>query len=269
MPGTRWLFAFFGGATLLAVSQLYIFPSETDRFFAWTIDLPLSASFIGAGFGAGFVLSARVRRRTDWVGVRLSFISVFVFTLIMLAATLIHLDRFHLSTGGFAEFVAWVWVTVYLVVPIAMAGLLLRQPRGPAGDRAIGLPLSPGLRLALVIEGVGMMAIGLFLFVAPVQISELWPWPLTPLVSRAMAALVTTLGLAALLALREDDMANLQAPAVAYVVFSVLTLGALMRFSDGIEWMRPSIWVLIGWIMVVLVTGIYGAIAARSGPNTG
>jgi hypothetical protein len=36
---------------LLAGLQLFVFATETDRFFAWTIASPLTAAFLGAAVG--------------------------------------------------------------------------------------------------------------------------------------------------------------------------------------------------------------------------
>src|SRR5258708_2896965 len=48
----------FLGLTLLSTASLYVLADQTDRQFAWTIQPPLSAAFLGGGYAAGFVLIA-------------------------------------------------------------------------------------------------------------------------------------------------------------------------------------------------------------------
>jgi hypothetical protein len=239
-----------------------VFSNDTERFFAWTIDPPLSAAFMGSGFGAGFVLVVLVRRRDRWVDVRLSFVSVFGFAVLTLVATLIHIDRFHFDSGGAAEFAAWLWLVVYVVVPIAMAVLLIRQHRTAGHERQATPPLPGWLRAVLAIEGVVTMVVGGVMFVTGSL--DAWPWPLTPLIARALAGWLIPLGLAALLALREDDLARLRAPGWAYVVFASLLGIALARFGGPVRWSTAPAWMFMLWLLALLMTGAYGVSTGRS-----
>ena len=46
----------FAGLALVAGFLLFPLAQETDRFFSWTIQPPLTAAFMGAAYWAAFVL---------------------------------------------------------------------------------------------------------------------------------------------------------------------------------------------------------------------
>ena len=50
----------------IAFLQLFVGTEETDRYFAWTIEPPLTASFLGATYGASVVLLFLSSRRRAW-----------------------------------------------------------------------------------------------------------------------------------------------------------------------------------------------------------
>jgi hypothetical protein len=263
LPGTRIQFRVFAVAVLLAVTQLYVFPADTDRYFAWTVQPPLSAAFMGAGFGAGCVLVASMWNQTVWARVRLSFLTVFVFTVVTLGATLIHLDKFHFGESGASGFAAWLWLVVYIAVPVAMAVLLALQERTPGGDPAVSAPLPRWMPVLLAVVGVVGIVVGGVLFVVPGATAGIWPWTISPLVARAFAAWLVALGFAAVLAIGERDLQRLRVPSGAYLAFAVLVGGALIRFSGTVEWGRPSAWLLVAWLAALGFIGVYGLTAPR------
>src|SRR4051794_37506582 len=138
LPGTRALLAAFVFFTALAAVSLLPMGGSTETTFAWTIASRPNASFLGAAYVAGFVLSVLALRRHRWSEIRVSVITVTVFTVLTLIPTLLHLHKFHLmAETGTARMAACVWLVVYLIVPIAgivvivRQGLLARRGRGP------------------------------------------------------------------------------------------------------------------------------------------
>jgi hypothetical protein len=264
LPGTRALLVIFSVLTLLAVVSLFVLSEATDRFFAWTIQPPLTAAYLGAGYAAGavLVLLSLLRSRT-WADARVPVLTILVFTLFTLLATLIHFDRFHTGEGGLARFAAWLWVAVYVLVPPSILVMLVAQTRAPGGDPERHLPMPRWLEVLLVVQGLALLAIGITLFVAPATSPVLWPWPLSPLTSRAVGAWQIAFGFAALLAVRTGDLARLRTAAVAYTLFGVLELVALARYPGEVTWGSPACWGFLAIVAVILVTGLYGWWAAR------
>jgi hypothetical protein len=99
-PGTRTFLLVFAVLTLVATNQLFVLAAATSRWFAWTIQPPLTAAFLGAGYASGFLLVVLVLRTRLWVEARLTLVSVLVFASLSLVATLLHTDRFHFTAPG-------------------------------------------------------------------------------------------------------------------------------------------------------------------------
>jgi hypothetical protein len=122
-----------------------------------------------------------------------------MFTTLTLVLTLVHLERFHLGSG-FAfgtQLITWVWIAVYAAVPAVMGILLVAQIRAPGDDPPRRRPLPAWLRVVLGAHALIMLGLGLAMFVAPTATLVAWPWPLTTLTARVIAAWMLGLGLAA------------------------------------------------------------------------
>src|SRR5215212_5259685 len=163
--GTRWLLVAFAVLTLLAVIQLLVLADVADRYWAWTIRTELTAAFLGAAYGGGFILAVVALRQRDWNRIRVPLLTVTVFTWLTAIATVIHLHRLHLMSGGpFARAVAWVWLAVYLVIPLACVLVVARQERRAVPADAVVRPMPGWLTAVLAVEGALLFAAGLALF---------------------------------------------------------------------------------------------------------
>jgi hypothetical protein len=258
LPGTRLVLAVFSGLTLLAFVALFIGAEQTDRVFAWTIKPPTTAAFLGAAYAGGCALELLAVRRGTWAAVRIPFLAILVFTTTTLVVTLLHLDRFHFgSPVPLARFAAWFWLAIYVVVPVAMVVVLVLEERRRqvAPDR---VPLPVGLRVALLAQGAVMLAVGVPLLIRPELSAALWPWTLTPLTARMIAAWLLGFGVAVLLAGREGDLARLDIAAPAYGLLAVLELVVLARYPETVRWDSPAAWVYVAVAVSILVSSAYG-----------
>ncbi len=165
-------------------------------------------------------------------------VTVAVFSTLTLLATVLHRDRFHFSAdGSIARFAAWFWLGIYIVVPLALAVLIVLHQRRPGVDPPRRDPMPLWLAGAFTLQGLIMLVVGVTLYVAPSTARTLWPWPLTPLTARAVSAWLVAFGVAAVLdADRAGPGAGSTAGAVAYTVFGVLELVALLRYGDVGRW---------------------------------
>jgi hypothetical protein len=253
------LLVVFVALTALATNQLFVLGEHTDKWFAWTIKPPLTAAFLGGGFAAGFLMVLLAARARAWAYARVPLITVLVFAALTLAATLLHADRFHFRAGGpVAEFAAWFWLAVYLVVPVALAVLIVLQERMPGVDPERRQPMPGWLAAVLAGQGAIMLAVGIALFAAPRTAATLWPWSLTPLTARAVAAWLIAFGVASGLALWERDLERLEIAAVAYTLFGLLLLIALIRYGDEVRWGSVAAKVYLAVLLTVPLTGAAG-----------
>ena len=264
-PGTRAILIAFSLLTLLATSQLYLLSNRTRDSFAWTVQPSLTAAFLGAGFASGFVLVSLSLAARLWAHIRLAYLTIFVFTMLTLVATLLHLNEFHWIPGEstrFARLAALFWLIIYVAVPIAMVGTLRGQLRAPGSDPPRRAPLPRWIGLLLVAQGLTLLPIGALLFLIPEWAAEFWPWQLNPLTARAIAAWLLAIGVAAGLGLREHDSARLQTPAIAYTVFAVLQLIAIARYPSALRWNEPAAWLYLSALAGMGLAGAAGWQAA-------
>jgi hypothetical protein len=262
-PGMRALLIAFCVLTALAVGALFVMAERTDDFFAWTIQPPLTAAFLGAGYAAGFVLVVLSLRDPVWVDSRVAVLTILAFVVLTLVATLIHIDRFHFmdefaASGFLAKAAAWFWLGVYIVIPVAMLALLVLQERAPGIDPPMRRPVPLVLRVALALESLVLTVTGIALYVVPTTAERLWPWALTPLTARVVAAWLIAFGLATALASVAGDLRRLRTAAIAYTVFGIMVIASEIRFFATLDWDDPPTITFALMSVAVVATGAAG-----------
>jgi len=264
--GMRWLLLVASVLVFIIGIPLFLLSGQTDRYFAWTISVPLTAAFLGAGYWSSFFIEFVAARERVWANSRVAVPAVFVFTALTLVATLVHLDLFHLgsSFAGITQIGTWTWMVVYVSVPILLAALWLIQLRLPGGDPPRRTPMSGGVRLAIYLLAAGMLVVGVALFVAPLGAGVLWPWELTPLTGRAVGAWLIGLGVAAAHMARERDWRRVLPASAMFAVFGALELVVLFRFLGDVVWSGVRAWIYLLFLLSMLAVGLYGLYAART-----
>jgi hypothetical protein len=250
-----WLFA---ALALIAGVLLFGLSEDTDRFFSWTIGPPLTAAFLGASYWAACVLITWTARQRLWAWARATMPPVLVIAVLLLVATLIHLDRFDMDSVF-----GWFWLIVYLIVPPALVILLVRQLRVPGPGSVGSRPLPSMLRLVLVLQAATMLAVGVALFAAPADADAIWPWTLTPLTARAVGAFLIGFGVAALDAAVENDLVRFEGAALAYGALGLLELLALAIHSSDLTGATSDSWIYIAFLVSVAAVGGYASALAR------
>jgi hypothetical protein len=108
-----------------------------------------------------------------------------------------------------------------------------------------------------------LAGLGVTLFVAPATAEVLWPWELTALTSRTIAAWLLTAAVAAYLLVREHTPADLEIPAAIYTALPVLLGLALPRFRDQVAWDQAAAPGLVVLLVLMTATGLIGLGLAR------
>lgn len=249
---------YLASALVLTMSIiLLLFAEQTDLYFSWTVNPPLTAAFLGAGYGASFVLEFFAARRKNWAEARLAVPSVLAFTTLTLIATLIHWDKFHINDPVFiTNVLTWAWVIVYAVVPVLMALILLHQIR-VAGEMPISTqPLDNRLRGAFLVQGIFMISFGVGLFLIPTTFAAFWVWQLSALTGRAVGAWLIGIGVAAVQVAWENDKQLLDFPSASYLVFGLLQLIMALRYLNTFDWSSFSAWFYIIFLIGIVIVGI-------------
>jgi hypothetical protein len=264
MVGMRWVLLVGGGFVLLAGLALSVRPDHSDHDFAWTIRPPLTAAFLGACYLASCLIALVAASQSTWARARIAVPGVLSFSLLTLAATLLHLGRFHLHAEGIvARGTAWAWLGIYVAVPTAMLVLLPGQLRQPGTDGEVDAPLPAALRGTMAVQATAMIGLGVVMFVLPQRIAWLWPWPLTPLTGRAVGAWLIGLGIAVAQGVWDGDVVRLGVLWPGMTAFGVLQLLALARYPRTLDWSGPRAWVFLAYLVSVLAVGVSGWWLAR------
>lgn len=223
---------------LLAGVQLFVFSDRTAEWFAWTVDPPLTAAFLGAAYWASAAVEWTSSRASSWADARIAVPSVFTFTALTLLVTLLHLDKFHLGPGfsGATQAVTWAWITIYALVPVLMAVLWRRQARLPGGDPPRLHPLPGAIGGLVAVVAAALLGMGTWMLVDPLGAATVWPWELTPLTGRAVGAWLVGLGVSAAQTVVEADARRARPVAVGAIVLPMLAAVALLRYGSAVAW---------------------------------
>jgi hypothetical protein len=261
IPPMRWLLYVAAFLVFLAGLVLFVFPLRTWEWFAWTVNPPMTAVFLGAAYWSSAGLEVTGARSASWDLARLAVSPVFVFTTLTLGVTLLHIDRFHLSSGtaAAAQVAAWAWLAIYALVPVAMLVISWMQVRSrrpaPKPVTAGQSVLPPALRLLLVgIAGI-LLLYGVALLAVPIYAATWWPWTLSELTARAIGAWLVGLGWAAAQGQLSGDLRTVRPVALTSVAFVILQAIALLRYGEALTWPSAT---AISFLSVLLAIGVAG-----------
>src|SRR6476646_831797 len=92
-------FCFVPLAVLTAIfgPLLVLFPDSTQNYWAWEIKPAMSTVWLGASYAFGAIAIVAMLTVRKWPAAIVPIIATWTFSLVVCAATLIHLDRFFLA----------------------------------------------------------------------------------------------------------------------------------------------------------------------------
>jgi hypothetical protein len=275
----RTLLLIASGLVFLAGAPLVLVPDQTARFFAWTIQPPMTAAFLGGSYWAACVFELLSSRERVWARARLAIPAVLVFTVLTLIVTLVHISRFHFDfpftdpdarpADTFTVIGTWFWLAIYAFVPLAMGLVLVRQVRTPGVDPTPVAPLGRVARSVIVAQAVLIAPLGMALLLMPLAAAPLWPWKLTALTARAVGAWLIGLSLTGIQALYENDRTRLGPAGIAAIVWGTLELLFIARFASTIDWTRPSAWIYAAFVASVIGIGAAAYAGSRRSAASG
>src|SRR5256712_9071822 len=261
----RWLLYAASALVFLAGFQLTVFTERPALYLAGPIARPLPGAFLGASYWAAAPVEVTAARQSTWASARVAVPAIWLFTALTLVATLLHFDQFHFSSPTpSAQGAAWFWLAIYAGVPVAMLIIWMLQLRAPAGDPPRWPPAPMWMRIAVLGQGVGMLVVGVGLFLAPDVVKQVWPWGLTPLTARAIGAWLIGIGFAAFHAGRENDFLRIRPLAGGYIAFAIFQFIAIVRYSGDVNWSAPAGWVYVTFLASVLPVGLFGWFGHRA-----
>ncbi|HYP48215.1 MAG TPA: hypothetical protein VEQ61_06215 [Thermoleophilaceae bacterium] len=250
--GMRTLLYVLTALTVFAGIQLFVLADHTDVFFSWTINPPVTATFVGAGFWSAATVVFWCARQRDWALARVIVPTVAAVATMLLVATLQHLELFHGPLGA-------AWIEVYAAFPPLLAAIVVQQLAVKGADHHSGERLPRSLRLTLAVQAGVAGAAGALLYLDPSLAPSLWPWELTDLTSKAVGTWLVGTAITAGFVAVLDDRAAMPGWALAQVVLGAGVLFGVARFAGDVDFSEASAWALIAYMASTAASGGYGA----------
>lgn len=216
----------------------WLFPGEIGSRLPLTVP-PLHARFLGAMYlaGSAFMILALLAR--TWSEIRVVTIILAFWTGMLGIVSILNLPELDWSRGPL-----WFWFVAYLGFPLIAFWVAWCQrgevahPDEPA--------ISGLLRALLVVQGVAAISLALSLLVAPRFMSEMWPWPVAPLVANIYGAPFLAFGLGSLYAARQHAWSEVRIAVTGTLVFALGVLGASLIHIGLFDPRAPAAWLWFG-----------------------
>jgi len=254
LPEVRAVAVFVIFILILAVIVLYFMPDTTDTNFAWTIKPTLTAMAMGAGYIMGIYFFARVTFLKRWHYATVGYLPITMFTIWMLLATLLHLDRFNQSAFAF-----YFWLVIYIITPILVPFLWFRNRVTDPGLTANEFQVPIIARRIAGVIGVAFTLFFILCFLFPDVLIGIFPWKLTPLTARVIAGWLSFPGIGGLMLAREPRWSSWRLVIEAAYVGIVFFLLAVPRAWNDLVQGNPLTWVLLIALLgsLILVPALY------------
>jgi hypothetical protein len=197
------IFWFVAVNALAGAISLMFFSTYTDILFFWTIKPPLSAALFGALYLGGAGVVGWVTYRGQWEPARYLIPILVSAGILISVTTFLHLDRF--SPG----FKFYYWLVIYIGAPLLAILLYLQHERGSANWEVVGQAVTPLTRTVAVVTGALLLLLGVIVLIWPDLVIAVWPWTISPLMTRIFASWFSAFGVGLLWFLYERDWSRL------------------------------------------------------------
>lgn len=229
---TRWVAGFIVLILADAAQLLLLYPGRTDELWAWEIQPDITAMVLASAYIGGGYFFVRVLFGAPWRRVAPGFPPVILFVWMAGIATFLHLDRFFHDRLQF-----WAWIALYVVTPIGIP-LLYAWEQGRATRRE-GPELGGARRRAFAAAGGAIVLAGLVMLAVPQPFIDAWPWTLTPLTARIVAAVLALFGSVWVSVAVDGTRVGARIPLQAHALGLLFLLVALAVGNGDVDWGNP------------------------------
>jgi hypothetical protein len=228
-PLTRIVLAIVIPFLLLAFLILFFFPEQSGERFAWAIKPNMTAVIMASGYLGGAYQFAFAVFGKRWHRISGAFAPVTAFTIGMMAATILHWDRFDP-----AHFPFQVWLVLYIITPFLVPFLWFRnRAADPGVPEQVDAVVPSFARAGMAFFGILSALTSLFLFITPTAVIPLWPWALTPLTARVMGGWCALLAVGGLTIVRDSRWSSWRIALQSIMFWAILVLiGAFRNLLD-------------------------------------
>ena len=228
---------------------LYLFPDDTERLFAWTINPRMTPLAMGAGYAAGAFFFTRTILANRWHHVGIGILPITIFSAAMGAATFLHWDRFNHDHITFV-----LWTITYIVTPFLIPFIWFRnQVTDPgtmdAEDAVVPLPV----RWIMGIAGIFQLAVGVFMFFWPEAAASIWPWSLTALTARVIGGWFALFGVGGVMIALEKRWSAARITLQGTLLYVTLVIIGVWRAWSDFDLSNALTWAYVGMLAISIV----------------
>ena len=259
-PLTTLVLALLVVNALPAFVVLQTVPGRTKDWFVWTIQPDANARVLGVMYGNAFLLAAVAWLAPTWPRLRVAMAVVVPFSVAATIVTLVTLDPFLKHPRYELAY----WLVNYGILFVASPLAFLIEERRGGGRICPESPLSPAARLGTALVAAALLVYGISLLFELSVVSSLWPFAITPLVSRILGVWLASLGIAHAYAAWDGDRLR----ALPLLVASPIT-GVLLAFVPLIhrDDVRPGATTSVSLYLALcgglVAFGVLGALGRR------
>lgn len=231
---------------------LFLFPGQTHALWGWTIRSRMSCMFMGGGYLAGALFFARAARAKEWHRLGPGIIATTAFAGALGVATFLHWSEFN---HGHVSF--WAWTLLYVTTPVLLPVLYVKNRQfDPGTSGPEDVPIPGWIRTTMTVVGAGQLLFAIALYLRPSLFQADWPWKLTTISARSLAAFATFPALTYLAFAFERRWSALRWPfETAIAGVALIAVGALRSSGDFKGGTQSLLWRvgLIGALIFLIV----------------
>jgi xanthine/uracil permease len=245
---------------LPAFVVLQTVPNRTKDWFVWTIQPDANARVLGVMYGNAFLLAAVAWLAPSWLRMRVTMAVVVPFSVAATIVTLVTLDPFRKHPWYELAY----WLVNYGILFVAAPLAAVIEERISGGRVPTEVPLSRAARIGGAVVSAALLAYGVSLLFELSLVSSLWPFAITPLVSRILGVWLASLGIAHAFAAWDGDRLRALPLLVASPVTGVLlALVPLIHRDDVRRGAHTSLALYLALAAGLVLFGLLGALGRR------
>jgi hypothetical protein len=225
--GQKIFFAVICAAALL-VAVLGLFnPEYLASIFTWLVLPPLHARFVGAIYLFGAVFMAGCLFAQKQAEVRWGVQMIGIWTGMLFIISILNLSAF-----GLDLLPVQIWFASYTIYPLISIWMTFRDPDSMKPAALSGPALDSWAKNFLLAQGILVSLLAVALFFAPVFMSALWPWKVTPTLAQMYAGPLLSYGIGSYIYSKQSQWLGIRSIVPGMFLFSLTTLVvSFMHFS--------------------------------------
>jgi hypothetical protein len=226
---------------------LLFFHDFTRTFWAWDIT-PFNAGFLGAIYLASMIAVSLLLLMPRWSSARLLVPMIFAFTLVVLIASLLHMDRFN-----FQRIPTWIWFVLYILLPLNCAyHIWLYRKR-----QHVNAVATPSLIQAwLAAQSIILALYAVAMILAPATFTAFWPWKIDDFHAHMYSALGFSAAVSGLLLFRRGSGDEFFILGITQITLAVLSILGVVIRSARVDYSAFGTWLWLGAFGLAAVTGV-------------